>query len=177
MRFGAASPLGIYSACHARTLEQCAQLRSLASNMDHPGFHVHNQDIARGLLAHFDVVQIRNHADEEQCLFTALLDSMSAADPVCLREMTCDLTGEHRSLERMWSMLRERVEGASRGIPTRFDEDEVRAFVAAWVRHIEFEETQLLPMASRLIDGCELVRLRSIMRAKDCDIHSLSGCA
>ena len=163
MRFGAASPLRTYSACHARTLDQCAQLRGLVRNADHPGMHVKNQAIARGILMHFDSAEMRNHAEEERCLFPALLDSMAAADPVCLREMTRELTGEHRTLEGMWSLLRASVVQVAHGLPAHFCADEVEAFIDTSLRHIEFEELQLLPMAARLIDGCELVRLRRAM--------------
>ena len=57
-------------------------------------------------MRYFDTSAKQHHADEEQDLFPALLESMAGSDPVCLRELTAALTAEHRELEARWQDVR-----------------------------------------------------------------------
>ncbi|HSI55083.1 MAG: hemerythrin domain-containing protein [Ramlibacter sp.] len=161
MRFAGASPLGLFSQCHARTLEECLDLRKLVLLLRETGWSTRAQQASRDILRHFDQEATQNHVEEEACLFPALLDSMAGTEPDCLREMTSTLARQHSGLERMWARLRPQLEAICTGQSAALSSADVEDFIEANVRHIESEENGLLPMAQRLIAGRELPRLRS----------------
>jgi hemerythrin-like domain-containing protein len=161
LRFGSASPLRLFSRSHARTLEECLNLRRLALGLRETGWSTRAQQACEEILHHFDQEATQNHVEEEACLFPALLESLAGPAPDCLREMTASLARQHDGLERMWTSLRAQLLAISAGEAATLSSAEVEAFIEANVRHIESEEEGLLPMASRLIPGRELPRLRT----------------
>ena len=161
MRFGSASPLTLFSQSHAHTLEHCLDLRKLVLLLRETGWSTRAQQAGREILRHFDREATQNHVEEEACLFPALLDAMAACEPDCLREMTSTLARQHSGLERMWLRLRPQLEAICSGQAATLSSVDVEAFIEANVPHIESEETGLLPMATRLIPGRELPRLRT----------------
>jgi len=110
LRLGRAGPLTLFSQCHARTLEQCVALRGLEQALRRTGWSTQAHRVSLEVLRHFDGEALRNHAEEESCLFPALLESTAECDDGWLRQMTAELAGEHRRLEQLWSRLRARVQ-------------------------------------------------------------------
>jgi hemerythrin-like domain-containing protein len=161
LRFASAGPLALFSACHACTLERCLDLRKLVLLLRERGWSTRAQQASAEILRHFDQEATQNHAEEEACLFPALLESMADSDPDCLREITTKLARQHTGLEWMWARLRPQLEAIAAGQAATLSSFDVEAFIESNVRHIESEESGLLPMASRLIVGCELPRLRA----------------
>jgi hemerythrin-like domain-containing protein len=166
LRFGSASPLALFSECHARTLEQCVALRDLELMLRRTGWSTQARHLSLEILRHFDSDAVQNHEEEEACLFPALLESTAGCDDDYLRRMTSELAGEHGRLERMWSRLRLQLEAIASGEAAKLCRDDVEAFVESNARHIANEEGRLLPMAGRLISGTELPRLRARVQAK-----------
>ena len=166
MRFGSASPLTLFSECHARTLEQCVALRELELMLRRTGWSTQARRISLEVLGHFDREAVQNHAEEEACLFPVLLESTADCDDDYLKRMTSELAGEHGRLERMWSRLRVQLEAIANGRAASLCRADVEAFIESNARHIASEESGLLPMASRLIPGTELPRLRASIQAQ-----------
>ena len=159
-------PLEMLSACHHRIERQCATLRRLAAHLTSYGADADARSAAQAVLRYFDTSALHHHADEEEDLFPALLESMAGSDPVCLRELTQALTTEHRELEARWRRLRLVLERVARGEAADLSAAGVDAFVDRYTGHLEREERELLPMAERLLGDEDLARVGRAMRER-----------
>lgn len=161
-------PLEMLAACHGRVQHQCDTLLRLLAHLETHGPDRPAQEAARAVMRYFDTAARHHHEDEEVDLFPALLESMAGSDAVCLRELTSSLCNDHRRLERRWGALREQLAQISEGHGTAstLADADVPGFAALYEQHIAREETELLPMASRLLSDVELDRIGRAMRAR-----------
>lgn len=159
-------PLEMLSACHFRIERQCETLRRLVPHLAAHGTDEDAQTAAAGVVRYFDTSAMQHHADEEDDLFPALIESMAGSDPVCIREMTAALAAEHRQLEALWRGLRRVLEEVVAGRVATLDGAAVDAFADGYARHIEREEKELLPMAARLLGDDELEQVGRAMRER-----------
>jgi len=163
---GFEAPLEMLSACHLRIARQCATLRRLVPHLTTRGADVEARSAAANIVRYFETSAKHHHADEEKDLFPALLESMAGSDPVCLREMTAMFTAEHRELEARWRSIRTVLERVTAGEDAVLNPQAVEDFAGLYERHIEREEGELLPMASRLLTDEELDRVGRAMRER-----------
>ncbi|MES2360323.1 MAG: hemerythrin domain-containing protein [Pseudomonadota bacterium] len=163
---GPDTPLEMLAACHQDLLAQCAALEHLVLYIGECGVDGQARQLACSVMRFFDEAVPQHHADEEQDLFPALLESMAGSDPVCLREMTWGLAQEHRAQEAAWRRLRPALERTLDGDEAVLAAGDVDAFVCAYTSHIEREDGELLPMAARLLGDGELMRLGMAMGAR-----------
>ena len=154
------------SACHDRMARQCATLRRLVPHLAEHGVDEAARTAAANVMRYFDTSAKHHHADEEEDLFPALIESMAASDAVCLRELTERLKAEHRAVEAAWQRVRVVLERVARGESVRLAPEDVEALVGQYERHIEREESELLPMAARLLSNEDLARIGCAMRAR-----------
>ena len=163
---GVDSPLARLSACHARIARRCTGLRRLSAQLSARAADARARTVAAGLLHFFDSAVANHHADEEQHLFPALIESMAGSDAVCLRELVAGLTADHRQLEALWRRVRPGLARIATAESSALACACVEALANACERHIEREERELLPMAARLIDEGELARMGRAMHAR-----------
>jgi hemerythrin-like domain-containing protein len=163
---GFEKPLEMLAACHGRVESQCATLRRLVVHLAGHGVDRQAREAAAAVTRYFDTSAVHHHTDEEVDLFPALIESMAGSDAVCLRELTTSLTAEHRELEQRWRALHRRLQQVAGGHASTLTEDEVHDFIGLYQRHIAREETELLPMARRLLSDAELDRIGLAMRAR-----------
>lgn len=159
-------PLEMLAACHGRVQGQCETLRRLVAHLPGHGADAQAQAAAAAVMRYFDTAAHLHHEDEELDLFPALLESMAGSDPVCLRELTHGLAAEHRVLERAWCSLRRRLEPLAGGQAADLPSTVVEDFIGLYERHIAREESELLPMAQRLLSDAELDRIGISMRER-----------
>ena len=159
-------PLEMLHACHSRIERQCATLQRLVPHLAQHGADSEARTAAAGVMRYFDTAARDHHADEEQDLFPALIESMAGSDAVCLRELTASLASEHRKLEACWQRVRAALERIVAGEPVSLAGLDVQALVELYARHIEREESELLPMAARLLDVEALDRVGRAMRER-----------
>ncbi|HNE39671.1 MAG TPA: hemerythrin domain-containing protein [Accumulibacter sp.] len=154
------------SACHDRIETQCATLRRLVPHLLVHGVDEEARAAATRIIRYFDTSALHHHADEEDDLFPALIESMAGSDAICLRDMIDGLTADHRALAACWRHLRAILERIAAGerVPLLFDD--VEALAVRYERHIEREEKELLPMAARLLSDDDLARIGRAMRAR-----------
>ena len=160
------APLDMLSACHARIEKQCATLRRLVRHLDERGVDQDARQAAANVMRYFDTAGRDHHADEELDLFPALLESMAGSDPVCLRDITQTLTHDHRELDAVWQALRPQLERVALGEASALDTAAVDEFAVRHTRHIAREESELLPMAKRLLSEEQLQEIGKAMRAR-----------
>ena len=159
-------PLEMLSACHSRIERQCATLRRLADYVGKHGSDFEARSAAASVMRYFDTSAQHHHADEEEDLFPALIESMAGSDPVCLRELIAAFTAEHRELEARWKELRSVLERVVAGDSAPLSSQAVETFVRLYEQHIEREESELLPMAARLLSDQALDRIGRAMRER-----------
>ena len=95
---------------------------------------------------------LREHVEsQERGLFPALIESMGASDAVCLHELTGESIRQHRALE---AALRRAASGR-----TPVDE-----LAASCRKHLAGEQSELLPMAARLLGTDEVGRCSGVQR-------------
>lgn len=159
-------PLEMLAACHLRVQDQCATLSRLVPHLVAQGSDRPAREAATAVMRYFDTSAQHHHQDEEQDLFPALLESMAGSDAVCLREIIGALLAEHRQLESRWQVLRAVLAQVAAGLPARLAPDDVDAFAGLYERHIAREESELIPMAGRLLDVATLDRIGLAMRLR-----------
>ncbi len=121
-------------------------------------FPGHHAPAAGAVLRDFDVAARHHHEDEAQGLFPALLESMAGSHAVCIRELTAAPCADHRALQGRRHALRQVLKRVVAGTGKPLDEAGVPQFVALHEQHIAREQTELLPMASRLPGAADLSR-------------------
>lgn len=163
---GPEAPLEMLVVCHDRVARQCATLRRLVSHMAAHGANAQARDAALSVMRYFDSSAIDHHQDEEVNLFPALIDSMAGSDAVCLHRLIDDLTREHRTLETLWQRLRITLVSIAAGESVLLKGEEVEELVVLYERHIRCEETELLPMATRLLSEAALTEMGRAMRLR-----------
>ncbi|MBU6260613.1 MAG: hemerythrin domain-containing protein, partial [Burkholderiales bacterium] len=111
-----------------------------------------------------------HHADEEVDLFPALDAATRGLDDAALRRSTAALidalTAEHRELERQWQALERALDALAESRPATLDGAAVERYAGLYARHIEREESALLPLARRLLGPAELDRIGRAMRQR-----------
>lgn len=163
---GTEAPLEMLSACHGRVERQCATLRRLVAHLETHGADAQARSAAASVMRYFDTSAVHHHEDEEVDLFPAMIESMAGSDAVCIRELTEALVQDHRALEIAWRRVRAALERIAGGEAAPLTRDAVEALVGLYERHIEREETELLPMAARLLGEDELARIGRAMRQR-----------
>lgn len=159
------APLEMLAACHIRIQHQCTILQRLTDHLPMHGCDAQAQSASAAIMRYFDTAAIDHHADEEEDLFPALLESVAGSDPVCIRQLIDRLCHEHRQLETAWRQLRKTLQRIASGEAdvtlTRQDAD---AFIVLYTSHIQLEENELLPMAGRLLGNHDIERIGKAMR-------------
>lgn len=159
-------PLEMLAACHLRVQDQCATLQRLVPHIVAQGSDRAAREAATAVMRYFDTSARHHHDDEERDLFPALIESMAGSDAVCLRELTAALTAEHRELEIRWNSLRAVLAQVAAGQTALLSQDDVSGFARMYERHIAREESELLPMAQRLLGEAALDRIGLAMRMR-----------
>ncbi len=163
---GPEAPLDMLAACHTRVEKQCQTLTRLQPHPMAHGSDAAAREAASAVMRYFDTAAKHHHEDEECDLFPALLQAMAGSDAVCIRELIQGLMAEHRQLEGRWSALREKLEAIADGEAVVPGADEVADFVAGYRAHIHKEDTELLPMAARLLGDAALQEIGQAMRTR-----------
>lgn len=158
------APLEMLAACHIRIQHQCEVLQRLASHLRRHGSDEQARQAAKSIMRYFDTAAVDHHADEEQDLFPALLESVAGSDPVCIRQLIDRLCHEHRQLEAGWRKLRKVLVHVAAGEQAELPQHDVDTFVSQYMSHLDLEENELLPMANRLLGQHHIERIGRAMR-------------
>ena len=158
------APLAMLYTCHRRVLDYCATLRRLVFYIPECGSNRDAQVVSHGVLRFFDNEIPQHYADEEEHLFPALIESIAGSDALRLRDLTRGSTEQHRALASQWGILRKPLEEIAAGRDTLLPSRSVETFARQWYDHIGLEESELLPMAPRLLTGEELALIGRRMR-------------
>jgi len=166
---GPEEPLEMLQACHRRIERQCATLRRLVPHLAARGADPQARTAALNAMRYFDTSARHHHADEEEDLLPALLESASGPQATRLHELIEELTEDHRALELAWRRLRPLLEAVTSGESAPLTSEAVEALAGIYERHIELEERELLPVAARLLRQEDVARVGAAMRMRRTD--------
>lgn len=160
------APLEMLAACHGRVQRQCQTLQRLLPHVAQHGADDAARQAAVAVMRYFDTAAVDHHADEELDLFPALREALAGSDAVCVVALIDALRGEHRQLEALWRALRSQLNALATGDAAALQAQSIDRFIATYERHIEREDTELLPMAARLLDDRALQSIGAAMRER-----------
>ncbi len=147
------TPLNEFSGCHEGIMRNFRRLGELAERWQQGASPAELKDTARSLVEFFDDVVREHHQEEEQELFTAVLDSLEGeAEADRAREQITRLSREHRELEALWSEIEPALKRLARGKPAQLDTDKARELAERYLAHARFEEEEFLPLSARILD-------------------------
>jgi len=155
-------PLEMLRACHGRIQAQCATLQKLLTHLPTHGCDTQAQQAAQAILRYFDTAGRHHHDDEEQDLFPLLL----ATRDDTAQTLVTHLLGEHKVMDAAWQDVRVYLAEISSGKSSALDAATVGHFIDVYDRHIAVENSQLLPLAQRLLDHDQLGSLGRNMASR-----------
>lgn len=144
-------PLDMLRACHGRIEAQCQTLEKLLAHLARAGCDRQASQAAAAVLRYFNTAGRNHHADEEMNLFPGLLQSAAPAQREEIRVLISRLLDEHAAMERAWARLRGPLLDLSEGRTAVLSAADVADFTGRYRRHIETENTLLLPWAERVL--------------------------
>jgi len=152
------APLELLRACHARITARCHTLRKLQAHLPQHGCDTPARQAAASVLRYFETAAQHHHEDEEIDLFPLLMADAKA------QHLIDKLVAEHRTLESHWRALHPELLAIHEGRNSILASAD--AFIAAYERHIEQENGQLLPLAAKLLDSQQLATLGQRMKIR-----------
>jgi hemerythrin-like domain-containing protein len=155
-------PVGMLSACHRRIEKQLATLDRLQRHLHEHGCDDDARAAARAILRYFDTAAVNHHADEEKSVFPRLVERGGGH----ARAIVSALEDEHRSLAAQWARLRPLLAGIAAGRRANLVPHDVVMLRETYEHHIALEESELLPMALRLLDDATIKAIGNEMAAR-----------
>lgn len=151
-------PLEMLHACHGKILQQCDTLRKLAAHLPENGSDEPAQQAAQAILRYFDTAGKHHHQDEEIDLFPALR-ICAEFEQISLEPLLERLLVEHEEMLASWQALRPLLLHIAVGNHAVLPDALLERFIQSHSDHIALEESELLPLAERLLDRRHLIRL------------------
>ena len=159
-------PLEMLAACHHRVQRQCTTLQRLVAHLATRDLDEDARAAATAVMRYFDTSARDHHADEENDLFPALIESMAGSDATCIRELIDSLKADHRCIETQWRCLRSKLARIAAGEAQTLLAGDVLPLISSYERYITREEAELLPMAARLLSDTALESVGRAMRER-----------
>jgi len=144
-------PLEMLVACHERIRKQLGTLSRLERHLPEHGHDADARAAARAIMRYFDSAAIHHHEDEERSLLPRIVDR--APDARALAER---IEGEHLELAASWRRLRPLLSGIAAGQRAVLPPALVHEIGARYDRHIELEESLLIPLARDVLSTADL---------------------
>ena len=146
-------PLEILDGCHLRIRRQCETIQRLVTHLAAHGADAEAADAARAVMRFFDTAGGNHHRDEEEDLFPALHRHAPSAELHKTDNLIARLRADHDKLDALWSDMRPRLRAVIGGDGSQLDSASATAVSAAYERHVNLEEAELLPLARRVLDS------------------------
>lgn len=165
-------PVGMLAACHTRVRKQCATLGALMPHLRIKGADDQAAAATHRVIRYFDEAAQHHHADEEEDLFPRLIQAASLPENLNIKPEVaelCDrLQTEHASMGKLWQELRAHLIRVRAHQLPKLDPMQplVDQFTEAYEAHTAFEDTNLLPLARKLLKTSALESLGQQMKVR-----------
>lgn len=159
-------PIAVLKHCHDRIRKQIRTMQNLVAHLPIHGADVQAKQGANAVLRYFEKAAPQHHADEEEDLFPMLQSAAGDADVLLLAELLPQIMREHELMVRAWQILEHQLQSIAAGESASLSADDVRLFAELYASHMEKEETQIAPMAIRVLSAAQMSRLGNAMSAR-----------
>jgi len=144
----------MWLACHQRVRRFATMLERVRRHVLRTGADEEAQLAAASIRRYFNEAAPRHHEDEEIDLFPLLHERCGKQDRPIL-EVLERVERDHLTMAHRWRAIDTVLARISAGEPAALDEQEIRAFADAYDRHIDDEESVLLPVLRRLLSAAD----------------------
>ena len=158
-------PIEMWLACHQRVRRFAALLQRLRVHLQSAGADEEAQMSAASIRRYFNEAAPRHHEDEEVDLFP-LLRERCGSDDGAVVEALDRVEGEHLEMAAIWRGLDAALARIGAGTDVALDEDAVAQFAAMYDRHIDAEETVLLPALRSFLREADWTAIGHSMAAR-----------
>ncbi len=155
-------PVEMWLACHQRVRRFAALLDRLEAHVRQSGADEEAQQSAASIRRYFNEAAPRHHEDEEVDMFPLLRERCHAADPATTAVID-RVEADHLEMAALWRQLDAVLARISAGDAAALDRDAVARFASMYDRHIEAEETVLLPALQRVLNAEDWSRVGRAM--------------
>jgi hemerythrin-like domain-containing protein len=157
-------PIEALAACHRRIEKQLAILSRLPKHIERHGVDEEARKAVTAVMRYFLDAAPNHHADEEMDLFPMLLRAAEqSADRSRTFELISHLLVDHREMEAAWAALRILLEHLLSGSAEMLDKQVCKDFSRVYTSHINREESELFPLAARILKKPALDTLGAAM--------------
>ncbi len=154
------NPLNEFSGCHEGIIDNFNQLKDLLDLVQESPGSGEIRRIARKLVSFFRDVVLTHHAEEEQELFTAVMEAAADENEASeARGQIKRLVAEHRELEAMWGQIEPAIKQLAKGKSADIDFDTAALLAEKYLAHARFEEDVFLPLSARMLSKNDLSAL------------------
>ena len=154
------NPLNEFSGCHDGIINNFQQLQELISIIQKTPDSEEIQPRAKKILNFFDDVVLIHHAEEEQELFTLVMECVEKGPQAdTARAFIKQLVAEHRQLEAMWKEIEKDLRLLSKGKPANLNHKTAIRLSIEYLAHAEFEEQKFLPLSAEILSKNDLSAL------------------
>lgn len=146
------SPIDDLASCHSGiltrldTLSELPALRAAATRV---------QGIASESLDFFGEVILQHHLAEERELFPTVIQAAEGSERETVKWIISRPIQEHSDIEQSWKRLAPGLKGLTKDQFDRFDDATLAVLVERYRDHANFEETEFLSLANRLLQQSE----------------------
>ena len=160
-------PVGMLLGCHRRIEKKLATLKNLCAHLSAKGIDAEASAAAQAVLRYFEAPAAYHHEDEEIDLLPLLeIRINDGGERERLVELDAQIREEHGEIDRIWARLRKPLEGIAEGLMRTLPETDVQAFTVLYKRHIETEETVIVPLIRQWLRPEDFTALGRAMAAR-----------
>lgn len=161
-----ANPIALLRACHVKMADHAALIERVRQHIEQNGVDDAAREAINRVVNYFSKAAPLHHQDEEIDLFPLLEAAAKADDAEEITDALEFLRLDHTKLEQTWAAMREQLEQLLSQGTGQLDAGRVRDFIAAYQRHIETENSLILPYAQAVIDRDNLGKIGASMQAR-----------
>ena len=156
-------PIAVLKHCHDRIRKQIRTMQNLVPHLPEFGLTQQAKQGAHAILQYFEKAAPQHHADEEDDLFPMLQVVAAGGDAALLTELIPQIMREHEQLAHAWQVLERQLIPIAAGESAILSSENVQHFAALYAAHMEKEETQIAPMAKRILSAEQMRQLGNAM--------------
>lgn len=157
-------PLEILEACHGRIEQQLQTLARLLDHLPQHGADMQARQAATAVLRYFNTAGNNHHADEEENLFPLL--RLRTGNEPRTAPLIAELLHDHEQMTAARAIVLAQLERVAGGDATALSRADVESMSAIYRTHIAHENTELLPLAARVLTPEDVRQLSRAMTAR-----------
>lgn len=156
-------PLEMLGGCHERIRTRCVLVERIAAQLVTRLPDAEMREAAHSVVRFFDTAADAHHCDEEEDLFPALIASVPREDLEATRLLVARLGADHVRLGALWRDMRRQLVLLAAVGARSLTQTHAAEFRQAYERHIAIEESEVLPLAQRVLGATSVAAIGAHM--------------